>query len=164
MTRLTWSCFSEGSPSSGITRLNWVPSVISDQFERASGRRSKDLGVSRINGLRKGSLIWRRWMWNTLAKDYGYTSMTGHSTWRGRVANYPVSIIKLLDSEVRCVPIRGELIWIIILHLKETFNTTGRMFRAHSYLDWLKLILNLRLTDLRSRVVVAWSIHTVWPT
>lgn len=42
-----------------------VPSFISSKEERHSGCLSSDLGVMRMSGLRKGSAIWRRRMWNS---------------------------------------------------------------------------------------------------
>ena len=50
-----------------------MPGPISSHDERASGRRSRDLGVIRIRGLRKGSAIWRLWMWKQLAESFGHT-------------------------------------------------------------------------------------------
>ena len=45
------------------------------------------------------------------------------STWCSWVSDNPIGVIELLDTKVLVLPVRWEKIWIIILHLKESFDT-----------------------------------------
>ena len=156
MTRSTLSGFLAATPSSGITRRKDVPGPISAQVDRASGRRKSDLGVIKIKGLRKGSAIWRLWMWKQLAKfkNWIYSLTLFQSNWviiiiltRGRrVSHDPVSIVELFDSKIFFFPIWGEKIGIVILHLQKSLNTAGGVLWPHTYKINILKKLALHLT------------------